>query len=423
MNILVIDDAKLNLLAVQNIVAEYKIECNLILVNSPEEGLKKIESEKIDIILLDIVMPNLSGIDVLKMVRDKHKNIVIIMFTSLTDKKYLKESFDLGANDYINKPIEPIEFISRLKSAIKLREYQCELIESYDNIKNINVELKESNAKLQITQIELINREKLSTIGRFSAGIAHEINTPLGYSISNLYSINKYFSILKENYERINAIIQNNYNNIKDTKYLEELYENKNKIEFIFKDFDTLIKESNEGLNKISYIIKNLIRFTNKKMYDSFQLNYLKEIVEETIILIDSELEYNKFKDIATIDYEIEEESYIKCNRFDIEQVIFNIIMNAIDFFNKSDEKVKILVESCKDEKWSYFSISDNGPGIDENMKDKVFEPFFTTKEIGKGLGLGLSACYDIIVNKYKGEIHVENLPVGGCKFSIKIPN
>lgn len=421
MNILVVDDTKLNLMAVKNIIKEYSINCNLILANSPEEGLQKMESGKVDIILLDIVMPNLSGIDVLKIVREKYKNVIIIMFTSLTDKKYLEESFELGANDYINKPIEPIEFISRLKSSIKLREYQKQLIESYESIKKINTELKESNVKLRTTQIELINREKLSTIGRFSAGIAHEVNTPLGYSISNLYSMNKYFSFLKINYEKAIDIIENNVITNKDG--LNELDANKSKIDFMFKDFSVLMKESNEGLNKISDIIKNLIRFTNKDMYNSFQLNDFVELVEETIILVDSELDDERLIEIANIEYDISPDSYIKCNRFDIEQVIFNIIMNSIYFFNEKDKKQNITISSYYDENYFYFDISDDGPGINENILDKVFEPFFTTKELGEGLGLGLSMCYEIIVNKYKGKILVKNLAQGGCTFSIKVPN
>lgn len=421
MNILVVDDTRLNLMAVQNIIREYNINCNLILANSPEEGLEKMTSNNIDIILLDIIMPNLSGIDVLKIVREKYKNVVIIMFTSLTDKKYLEESFELGANDYINKPIEPIEFISRLKSSIKLREYQKQLIESYESIKKINIELKQSNVKLQTTQIELINREKLSTIGRFSAGIAHEVNTPLGYSISNLYSMNKYFRFLKENYERAVDIINNNI--ITNKEGLNELNANKSKIDFMFKDFGVLMKESNEGLNKISDIIKNLIRFTNKDMYNSFQLNDFVELVEETIILVDSELDGERLMEIANIEYDISPDSYIKCNRFDIEQVIFNIIMNSVYFFGKNKRKQNIMISGYYDENYFYFDISDDGPGIDENILDKIFEPFFTTKELGEGLGLGLSVCYEIIVNKYNGKISAENLAQGGCTFSIKIPS
>ena len=216
MNIFIVDDSKFNLISAQDVIKSYGINCITTLAHSGEEAIKIINSEKIDIILLDIIMPNLSGIESLEIIRRDNKNIIILMFTSLTDKKYLEKSFELGANDYINKPIEPIEFISRLKSAIKMKEYQNALIESYNSLKNMNSELKESNAKLQEAQIELINREKLSTIGRFSAGIAHEINTPLGYITSNFYTINKYTSTLKEKLENSMSFIRDNEENISD---------------------------------------------------------------------------------------------------------------------------------------------------------------------------------------------------------------
>ncbi|NRW85019.1 response regulator [Clostridium beijerinckii] len=188
MNILIVDDTKFNIMTAKEVIKISGIKCNIITAASGEEAIEIMNTQNIDIILLDIVMPKLSGIETLDIIRRNNKNVIILMFTSLTDKKYLEKSFEFGANDYINKPIEPIEFTSRLKSAIKMREYQNALMESYNNLKNTNAQLKESNAKLKTTQIELVNREKLSTIGRFSAGIAHEINTPLGYVTSNIYN-------------------------------------------------------------------------------------------------------------------------------------------------------------------------------------------------------------------------------------------
>lgn len=160
MNILIVNDTKFDIMIVKEIIKSNGIECFITTAGSGEEAIEIINSEEIDIVLLNIVMANLSGIQTLEIIRRKNKNIIILMVTSLTDKKYLEKSFELGANDYINLPIEPIEFISRLKAAIKMKECQNALLESYANLKNDNYKLKESNMTLSKTQIDLINEEK-----------------------------------------------------------------------------------------------------------------------------------------------------------------------------------------------------------------------------------------------------------------------
>jgi len=160
MNILIVDDTKFDIIIVKEIIKSSGIECFITTAESGEEAIQIINSKEIDIVLLNIVMPQLSGIETLEIIRRKNKNIIILMVTSLTDKKYLEESFELGANDYINMPIEPIEFISRLKAAIKMRKYQNALMESYNIVKNDNNILKESNMNLSKMQSDLINKEK-----------------------------------------------------------------------------------------------------------------------------------------------------------------------------------------------------------------------------------------------------------------------
>ena len=160
MNILIVDDTKFDIMIVREIIKNSEIECFITTAGSGEEAIEIINSQEIDIVLLNIVMPKLSGIETLEIIRRKNKNIIILMITSLMDKKYLEKSFELGANDYVNMPIEPIEFISRLKAAIKMGEYQNALLESYTNLKNDNYKLKESNMTLSKIESDLIKEEK-----------------------------------------------------------------------------------------------------------------------------------------------------------------------------------------------------------------------------------------------------------------------
>lgn len=421
MNILIVDDTKFNIMTAKEVIKDSGIECVITTASSGEEAIEIINSKEIDIVLLDIIMPKLSGIETLEIIRENNKSIIILMFTSLTDKKYLEKSFELGANDYINKPIDIIEFTARLKSAIKMRKYQKALLESYNNLKNSNSKLKESNAKLKKTQIELINREKLSTIGRFSAGIAHEINTPLGYINSNIHTIKKYSNVLKEFIEKYLSF--GNEESILDKTKLQEIFESSNKLEFILNDFEPIIDETNEGIEKISNIIKSLIKFSNEDAYENFQLNKFSEMVQEAINILNMELKDKKLNELVELELAFTNDDYVKCNRFEIEQVIFNIIMNSLYFINIKENRGSLIIKTYKENKCFCCDIIDNGVGIKEDIINKIFDPFFTTKEPGEGTGLGLSICYDIITVKHRGYLSVNSIYGDGTTITIKLPS
>lgn len=423
MNILIVDDTKFNIMTAKEVIKDSGIECVITTASSGEEAIEIIKSQEIDIVLLDIIMPKLSGIETLEIIRKNNKSIIILMFTSLTDKKYLEKSFELGANDYINKPIDIIEFTARLKSAIKMREYQNALLESYNDLKNSNSKLKESNAKLKKTQIELINREKLSTIGRFSAGIAHEINTPLGYINSNIHTIKKYGNVLKEFIEKYLLFIKDKEESILDKTELSEIFDSSNKLEFILNDFEPIIDETNEGIEKISNIIKSLIKFSNEDAYENFQLNKFSEMVQEAINILNTELKNKKLNELVELELKFSNDDYVKCNRFEIEQVIFNIIMNSIYFINIKENKGSLIIETYKENECFCCEIIDNGAGIKEDIINKIFDPFFTTKEPGEGTGLGLSICYDIITVKHKGSLSANSIYGEGTTIKIKLPS
>ncbi|KAJ50904.1 response regulator receiver sensor signal transduction histidine kinase [Clostridium tetanomorphum DSM 665] len=144
MNLLVVDDSKFNLMYAEEVIKKNGIICNIIKAGSGEEALNIILNNNIDIVLLDIIMPKITGLEVLKKIREngKYREMIIIMFTSITDKEYLKNSFDIGANDYINKPINEIEFISRIKNAMKLRQHQKDLYDLMYVLKEKNENLK-----------------------------------------------------------------------------------------------------------------------------------------------------------------------------------------------------------------------------------------------------------------------------------------
>lgn len=426
MKILIVDDSKLNIELAKQVIIDNKINCEIETCNSGSKALEIVEAEEIDIIILDIIMPNMTGLEVLAHLRSntKYKDIIIIMFTSLTDKEYLKKSFELGANEFINKPIEPIEFTARLKAAIKLKSNQLALKDAFEMLNTKNNSLKITTNKLKEMQFQLIQKEKLSAIGELAAGVAHEINNPLGYISSNHETLGKFLKSLKTilaDYRiLINEIGNNSHydgliNDINKIKESEELLN----IDFILEDIDELMSDSRDGIEKVSKIVKSLRNFAradNELEGNHYGIN---DIIEETLLVIKNEWKYSI--NIEKIYHDIPD---VFCNRGQIEQVILNLIINSIQAIKEHniDEKGTITIKTYCDTEFIYASIEDDGPGMEKELFSKIFNPFFTTKDVGKGTGLGLSISHDIIVNKHKGEIDVKSEVGKGTTFTIKLP-
>lgn len=200
MKILVVDDDKLNLVIAKDYLNKFFPEYLVQICQNPSLVKKILETEVIDIILLDILMPEISGIDILKAIRKypKYKDIQILMLTSMTDDESFQSCFELGANDYLKKPIQQTVFKARIKAAANTRNNLLELHLLYEKTKTQNSELKSVNAQLKDMQFSLIQSEKLAAIGELEAGVAHEINNPIAYVESNLETISNYLYKIRD---------------------------------------------------------------------------------------------------------------------------------------------------------------------------------------------------------------------------------
>ncbi len=282
-------------------------------------------------------------------------------------------------------------------------------------VKEKNQELTKAYSELKSAQSQILQQEKMASIGQLAAGVAHEINNPTGFVMSNLNTLLKYSERIKEfisyQSEVLNGFDKGDANN---KELLDRLSEKKKafKIDFIIEDLVSLVKESLAGAERIKRIVQDLKSFSRVDEAE-YKMANINEGIESTINVLWNELKYK-----AVIKKDYGDIPLTKCNLGQLNQVFMNLLMNAIQAIEKHGE---ISLKTWNDDNKIYISISDTGIGISEDKIDRIFEPFFTTKPVGQGTGLGLSIVYDI-VRKHNGEIKVKSQIGEGTTFYITIP-
>lgn len=425
MKVLVVDDSHFNLSVAKRYLEDIPQISQILLCDDPRQVKSIIDDYNIDILISDVMMPAITGFDLLKLLRSnkKYDDIPIIMLTSLDDMDVYKKCFDLGAFDYINKPFNTVELHSRLKVAIEAKNNSNNLKSLLEVTKKQNDELKVMNAELTEAKFSLVQSEKMAAIGQLAAGIAHEINNPMGYISSNFDILQRYYGRIKEfliflDHDMKNDKLSCGSDTCSSIKDINDKYHELN-IDFISKDVDGIFSDSANGIKRITDIIQSLRVYARSSKDDEKGTNVLLELIQQVILIIKNEVKY-----VATIKLDVPDDIILYCNRIQIGQVFVNIILNAIQAIKSQNRSslgtIKIKARSIDSN--IQIEFTDDGPGILQDNLLKVFEPFFTTKEIGQGTGLGLSISYDIIVNKHNGIIDVKSEYGKGATFIITLP-
>ncbi len=282
-------------------------------------------------------------------------------------------------------------------------------------------EYKENLQKIEKLQTQIINQEKMAGIGQLSAGIAHEINNPLGFVKSNIYTLKGYKDKIKkilELYFSIEEKLKDSDESLYKENFSEVVeYKKKNKIKFIFDDIDDIILESKDGINRMENIIKSLLGFARKASSSEFNEYDINSNIKSTITIA-----YNEIKYYAMVEENLESVPIIKALEGEINQVLLNLLVNAAHAIKSKGIQGIIKIHTYSDNDYVKCEISDNGIGISEENINNIFNPFFSTKPVGIGTGLGLSISHDIIVNKHSGSIEVKSNEGEGTTFIISLP-
>jgi signal transduction histidine kinase len=280
-----------------------------------------------------------------------------------------------------------------------------------------NTELSQTLIELKEAQGQLVEAEKMASLGQLTAGIAHEINNPINFVTSNISPLNRDIDILIGFIQEMEKIGLSELSAEEKKKQIEEQKEELD-YDYLKMEISQLLKGINEGASRTSEIVKGL-RVFSRLDEDDLKKADMNGGLDSTLIVINNLLNnkislQKNYSDIPMID----------CYPGKLNQVFLNILSNAIFAINKKfgDAPGGILkISTSFNEKSVFVKIEDNGIGMDETTKKKIFEPFFTTKDVGEGTGLGMSIAYNTI-RRHQGEIQVNSTPGLGTEFTLELP-
>lgn len=280
----------------------------------------------------------------------------------------------------------------------------------YDNV----IKLESTVAELEEAQDKLIQSEKMASIGQLAAGVAHEINNPIGFSLSNLNTLTDYLeSILS-----LDKLVLGALPNMADEGFSAQYkaLRNDQDIDFICEDIESLLADSIKGLNRVSAIVANLKKVSHSGDLEKDACD-VNELIDEALKVVWSELKYTMkvHKDFGTL-------SNLLCHGGEITQVLMNLFLNASYACEENGElDIRTYQTMINKDQWIIIKVQDNGKGMAPEVVKKIFDPFFTTKPVGVGTGLGLSVSFGII-DKHGGTIKVHSEEGKGTTFTILLP-
>ena len=301
---------------------------------------------------------------------------------------------------------------ARLEEDIRRREeIEAELLRR-------NAELTELNARLSTVQQQLIQADKLASIGQLAAGVAHEINNPIGYIFSNFGTLESYLVGLMDMltaYEQAEPLVS-------DPAVRDDLAALRQRIEldYLKEDIPVMMRESLEGIVRVRKIVQDLKDFSRVENYLEWQWTNLHQGIDSTLNIVNNEVKYK-----ADVIREYGDLPDVECLPSQINQVIMNLVINAAHAIGPVRGTITIRTgtgaNANADADTVWIEVADSGCGISAENQARIFDPFFTTKPIGKGTGLGLSLAYGII-SKHNGQIQVDSTVGVGTRFRIILP-
>ena len=412
--ILIVDDNATNLSVLSQALkaAGYKVR---IAVDG-EDALAQVERHRPELILLDIEMPKMDGFETCRRLQanPETEGIPVIFMTALTETENKVKGLSLGAVDYITKPFEEAEVLARVKIHWRLK---C-LTDSLEQ------QVSDRTQALQQAQLQLVQQEKLSALGQLVAGVAHEINNPIGCIVGNVSVAQDYIQDLLSLIDLYGEKFPQPGAEIEDK--LEEI-----ELDYLREDLPKLIQAMKDGGDRINSISQSLRTFSRNDS-DTKQPFNLHEGIDSTLLILRHRLKANDYRPAIEVVAEYGQLPKIACFPGQLNQVFMNILANAIDAIDELNQgrsfaeiqanSNQITIRTMVEGKQVKIAIADKGKGMSEQIKANIFDHQFTTKGVGKGTGLGLAIARQIVVEKHGGAIDVNSELGKGTEFVLTLP-
>jgi two-component system, NtrC family, sensor kinase len=368
------------------------------------EGLSLMQGSTVDLALIDLGLPDISGLDVLSRIKAEHPSSAVIILTGNATLESAMEATNRGAFSYLVKPYEIEQLMLQIKRAL---------------------EKQQANQEQKILHARLLQAQKLESVGQLAAGIAHEINTPAQFISTNINFISEAF---KESSQAMATLLELLKSVKKGTVTEAQIKANETIVEhldweYLKKEIPQAISQSQEGIQRVTSIVQAMKEFSHPGSKQK-TIADINRILETTLTV-----SRNEWKYVATVDTDLDPDlQSVPCLADEIGQVFLNLLINAAHAIenklgqNPEGNKGRIAVSTRQHDHHVEIRIADTGVGIPKHIQSKVFDPFFTTKEVGKGTGQGLAIAHDVITGKHDGTIVFETEPGLGTTFIIRLP-
>lgn len=373
--------------------------------------------------------PGWDGLETIQRIREVDPQMQFVICSAYADYSWSEVLEKLGITDgllILKKPFESIEVLQLARAMTskwnlaRSQETREEVLEAKvaqrtEVLATKNQALEETLNQLRETQAQLVQADKMASIGQLAAGVAHEVNNPIGFVFSNLSTLRDYVRDIDGPVRDMRTAVQGiAAGNPPSPEAAQELLKDQEEadLEFVLEDVTTLVEESLEGAQRVREIVGDLRDFSHIDRPDLVDTD-LNDLLEKTLNVAHNELKYK-----AEVSKDFGDLPLIPCYGGKLGQVFLNLLVNAAQAIPEHGE---VSVRTTRDEAHAWIEISDTGMGISEENLSKIFDPFFTTKDIGQGTGLGLHLSYKIM-QAHGGDVEVESEVGQGTTFRLRLP-
>jgi two-component system NtrC family sensor kinase len=389
--VLVVDDVEGNLVALEALLAD--LDCDVVLVRSGNQALRMLLKREFAVALLDVQMPEMDGFEVARHARQnpQTRDVPLVFVTATHDSEEgVLKGYGSGAVDFLFKPIDSMILRSKVRVFLDLYRSRSQIAAQKQALETTHAELEKAYRDLKATQAQLVQSAKMASLGELVAGIAHEINNPLSFAVSHLDTAQRSLAHIEAELTRA---------------WPESSAQHWSRAR-------SRLHEMAVGLERIRELVIKLRTFSRLDEGERKRVN-IRECIESVLMILKHRM---KDRIVVVLSLGVPEE--LECYPGLLNQALLNLLANAIEAIAGQGT---IEIVTGVDDGAYRIAITDSGPGIVPEYRQRVFEPFFTTKPVGQGTGLGLSITYSI-VDKHRGTISIDCPEGGGTTVTIRLP-